>query len=250
MGSVAQFVAADVALSRLSLLAGGGREADAALSCDQYRRESLVKGADLASPDPALILGGWACQTTTMANGDLRCIGFLLPGDVIDAAYVAAASGRHIHAITPIAIARHDALSAAMTPAHPCGLYGAVHQLCEARRLDHIVRLSTMQAYAAVAHLFMELHDRMASVGLVSGGRFNMPLSQRAMAMFLGMSGVHVNRTLQQLVRDKLVWTGPGWAEVSDPAQLAEKIGCASSFSHLSARRAAGPASADSRRTA
>lgn len=177
MVSVAQFVPADVALGRLTSLAEPQPEWSAPVHYEAYKRQSLSKGADLGLNEPALILAGWACQHTEMANGVLRSVGFLLPGDVIDASFVGAAPGRHVRAVTPVYIARHDELSSLLKPAHSSGLYRALHLLDEARRLDHIVRLSTLHAYEALAHLFMEFHDRMDSVGLVSDGRFGMPLS-------------------------------------------------------------------------
>jgi CRP-like cAMP-binding protein len=63
----------------------------------------------------------------------------------------------------------------------------------------------------------LELRHRLSNAGLVSGWRFPMPLTQEQLADTLGLSIVHVNRTLQQLRREKLVDLKRGWIELLDP---------------------------------
>jgi CRP-like cAMP-binding protein len=71
--------------------------------------------------------------------------------------------------------------------------------------LDHIVRLGRQSAYERTAHLFLELRERLAVVGMIQGDTFVLPLTQDQMAEILGLSVVHVNRTLQQMRRDGLI---------------------------------------------
>jgi DNA-binding transcriptional regulator YhcF (GntR family) len=55
----------------------------------------------------------------------------------------------------------------------------------------------------------------------VSGNRFRMPLTQEIMADALGLSLVHVNRTLQQLRREKLIEMKAGSVCLLRPRALA-----------------------------
>ena len=71
--------------------------------------------------------------------------------------------------------------------------------------LDHVVRLGRQTAYERVAHLLLELNQRMLTVGLSQGGAYDAPLTQEVMADALGLSVVHINRTLQQLRRDRMI---------------------------------------------
>jgi CRP-like cAMP-binding protein len=50
-----------------------------------------------------------------------------------------------------------------------------------------------------------ELYVRLNAVGLASNFTFALPLTQQALAEATGLSAVHVNRTLSQLKRDRLV---------------------------------------------
>ena len=56
-----------------------------------------------------------------------------------------------------------------------------------------------VDALERLAHLFCEIACRMDAVGLGAGGRYEMPLTQAEIGDLLGLSVVHVNRTLQQL---------------------------------------------------
>jgi CRP-like cAMP-binding protein len=53
------------------------------------------------------------------------------------------------------------------------------------------------------------MHDRLAAVGLADEQAFPIPLTQEMLADTLGLSIVHVNRTLQRMRKDRLVeWRG------------------------------------------
>ena len=65
--------------------------------------------------------------------------------------------------------------------------------------------LGQRPAISRMAHLFCELHARLGVVGLARGNSFDFPLTQRELGDCLGLTVVHVNRTLQQLRRQGLV---------------------------------------------
>ena len=50
-----------------------------------------------------------------------------------------------------------------------------------------------------MAHLFCELHARLSLVGLTEEGRFALDLTQDELSQCLGITAVHVNRTLKDL---------------------------------------------------
>lgn len=69
--------------------------------------------------------------------------------------------------------------------------------------------LGRRDAYARIAHLLCELVTRMAVVGLATDHTVRLPLTQEEVADALGLSTVHVNRTLQQLRSEGLItWEG------------------------------------------
>jgi DNA-binding transcriptional regulator LsrR (DeoR family) len=56
-----------------------------------------------------------------------------------------------------------------------------------------------------MAHLFCELFLRLEVAGKTSGLSYEFPLTQEQVASCLGLTQVHVNRTLQQLRRRGLI---------------------------------------------
>ncbi|MET0273464.1 MAG: Crp/Fnr family transcriptional regulator, partial [Phenylobacterium sp.] len=87
---------------------------------------------------------------------------------------------------------------------------------------DHMVRLGRQTAYERVAHFLLELRGRLQIAGLGDAQRFPMPLTQEVLADVLGLSIVHVNRTLQQLRRERLIELRSGVAILLQPDVLAQ----------------------------
>ena len=95
----------------------------------------------------------------------------------------------------------------------------AVDRAC-AREL--VVSLGARDAVQRLAHLLCELHFRLSTVGMVTSGvQFELPMTQAEIGEALGLSTVHVNRTIQQLRRRKLVAMGHRTVAILDVAGLA-----------------------------
>jgi CRP-like cAMP-binding protein len=74
----------------------------------------------------------------------------------------------------------------------------ALH-LAQERRYEDIIRLGRRSALQRLADLLLELHDRLAEIGMVDERGFYLPLTQEHLADALGLSVVHVNRSLKTL---------------------------------------------------
>ena len=64
---------------------------------------------------------------------------------------------------------------------------------------ERVVSLGRRAAIERMAHLLCELHARLRMVGLADEKSFPLPLTQADLGEALGLSSVHVNRTLQEL---------------------------------------------------
>jgi CRP-like cAMP-binding protein len=78
------------------------------------------------------------------------------------------------------------------------------------RLIDQTVRVGRLLAHERMAHLALDLYRRHDRAGFCMAQSFPMPLTQEVIGDVLGMSTVHVNRTLQQLRRDGLLKTAGG----------------------------------------
>lgn len=188
-------------------------------------RVVLAKGLEPAPKIEGVffILDGWACEARVLTGGRRQIFNLLLPGDVAGCL----PDGATIRYQPQIfALTRVIAVDAGSL----CGLE-AIHQaMAEAQRnarnrtFDHIVRLGSHTAYESVAHLLLEVHGRLAEVGLASDGRFELPIGQDQIGQLLGLSGMHVNRTMAKLKGAGWLKMGPGWVALPRLSELAELV--------------------------
>lgn len=183
------------------------------------RRDILLEGEPLISP--AIILSGWACRTRLLADGRRQILGFYLPGDIIGmcrqpepvAISVVSAITDVIlcDAPPPRTTAESDELGRA---------YAICAALDEAYLLNQIARLGRQTAYERLAHLMLEFWERLKNAGLIAGNRFPMPLTQEYLGDTLGLTSVHINRTLQQLRREHMLEAVGGHVTLIKPGAL------------------------------
>jgi CRP-like cAMP-binding protein len=174
---------------------------------------------------PHFILTGWACRMRELGNGRCQIVNILLPGDAIGlhrqsrllapAHVVAVTSMRTIEA-PEIAIAWRDR---ERVPGLATALDLAVAEE-EFFLMGQIMRLGRQTAYERVAHLFMELDYRLTGRGLSTNNSFPLPLTQEVLADAVGLSVVHVNRTLQQMRREGFIELARGRLKLLDREAL------------------------------
>src|SRR5215204_2748790 len=87
---------------------------------------------------------------------------------------------------------------------------------------EWMVGLGRREAYGRVAHLLCELYVRLRSVGLSNGHAYDLPLTQAELGDALGISTVHVNRSLQDLRGEELITLQAGSVAVLDWDRLKE----------------------------
>ena len=91
-----------------------------------------------------------------------------------------------------------------------------------ANHRQRIVGMGRLSALQHLAHLFCELCDRLNVVGLAPDCEFDLPLSQTMLADALGLTPVHINRTLQELRGRGLVRLAAHRLKILDRPALAE----------------------------
>jgi Crp-like helix-turn-helix domain len=85
---------------------------------------------------------------------------------------------------------------------------------------EWMVGIGRRLAFSRIAHLFCELIVRMQAVGLCSEYTIELPLTQSDTADAVGISTVHVNRTLQELRRKGLIKFAGGTLTAMDWPRL------------------------------
>ena len=193
------------------------------------RREIVHEGEAVAGI--WTMRAGWAALVRHFADGRRQVQHLLLPGDPLplerDAAYPAT-----IVALTPVTLIDLDGMwlpdPALLDDALRRHTMATVHRL-----LDATARLGRQVAIERFAHLLLELRDRLRGVGLASDTHFKMPLTQEMLADTLGLTSVHVNRTLQMMRQLQLIELEGRAVTLLLPAELARMADYASPTDHL-----------------
>jgi CRP-like cAMP-binding protein len=77
---------------------------------------------------------------------------------------------------------------------------------CEAAMYaERLIGIGRQSAIERVAHFLLELLTRLRVIGLADERSFRMPLTQEQLGDILGLTAIHVSRTLRQLRADGLV---------------------------------------------
>jgi CRP-like cAMP-binding protein len=145
------------------------------------------------------LISGWAAEQVVLSDGRRQVTGLFLAGErIIPSPLSQRENASSLLAITPLQLRFEE------MPAAEAGL-----ELLRAELHRHlsqwfraVVRLGSMTAYEKTANLLLEIAERSGPSG---GESIDFPLTQELLGDLLGLSQVHVNRTLQQLRRDGLI---------------------------------------------
>ncbi len=199
------------------------------------REDILVQGE--ASTRIGVLAEGWAFAYKLLPDGRRQIIGFLLPGSMIGVSFLL--FGRTDYSVATVTACTVDLInpervqSALRTRPRIGELLFRALQVEALRTAHQLVCLGRGTARERLAVLLIELMSRLEALELAHDGAFQMPLSQEILADALGLSAVHVNRTLQVLRRLGVITTEGGWVRVNDAERLARIAGGLSETSHL-----------------
>ena len=157
----------------------------------------------------ALLIDGFACSSKTTDAGKRQILSVHIPGDIPDL------QSLHLHVmdhdVTTLSRATmgfisHDALRS-LTRQRPTVAEALWREtLIDAAVFrEWIVNVGRRSALVRLAHLLAEIGRRLQSLGLASGDRFELPMTQLDIADALGLTPVHVNRVVQELRREGLL---------------------------------------------
>lgn len=202
-------------------------------------KQDLIKEGD--RPEVVfLLVEGWACRYKILPDGRRQIMAYLVPGDLCDV---------HIfilkqmdHSMGLLSDAKVAAISKGKMlkvfderPALGRALWWST-LTDEAVLREWLVNLGQRDAYERIAHLLAELWLRLRMVGRTAGGEFILPLTQADLGDTLGLTPVHVNRTLQRLRLEKLIDLAKGHLRIPDLPKLMAVTQFEPNYLHLDAR--------------
>lgn len=191
-----------------------GPEELACLDEMQSRRRAVSALTDLVHEGQTghhafILQTGWAISYKMVPNGGRQIIGFPLPGNFMGLRSVLLRTSDHSFACMT------DAVVSEVSPPRMIELFHRFPRLAtailwavsrdEAMVVEHLVNIGRRTAIERLAHLFIEIGQRLKMVDLVSSTSFACPLNQYVLAEALGLTAIHANRVLRQLRERELI---------------------------------------------
>ncbi len=174
----------------------------------------------------ALLVNGFATRFNMTDDGGRQTTAIHLPGDFVDLeTFPLAALDHSIDALsdcTVLHFPHEKLLDITQKLPHLTRLLWMLTLLDAAIVRRWLVSKGRTSAESHMAHLICELYLRMESVGLASAHKMDLPMTQEQLSDVLGLSPVHVNRTLRRLRDLGLVTWAGGLVEILEWQQLAE----------------------------
>lgn len=156
-----------------------------------------------------LLIDGWLGRAVDMQMGARVITALHVPGDFADLhGFTLKHLDHDLVALTDsiVAIVPHDRLTKVTIEfPHLSRIYWFTTNVDAAIHRQWAVSLGRRNAIARMAHLFCELFLRLEVAGRTSGPSYDLQLTQEQLASCLGLTQVHVNRTLQALRRQELI---------------------------------------------
>jgi CRP/FNR family transcriptional regulator, anaerobic regulatory protein len=192
-------------------------------------RADIIQADEVGGPVYTLF-EGWAIRYHRMPNGGRQILDIILPGDTIGLA--SAVLGRVKHSVQAITSSTLCVLRGRdfsdLFSGHPALALNILQtRVEEEQRMDiRLALLGRSIAEQRIAYLMLETFDRLRQRGLVNGGSTcPFPLQRRDLADAVGLSRVHVARTLESLRERKLAAIQHGTLVIFDRANLTQLAG-------------------------
>ncbi|MEP9360045.1 Crp/Fnr family transcriptional regulator [Sphingomonas sp. KR3-1] len=171
-----------------------------------------------------LLLEGLMCRYKDLNDGQRQISELHVAGDFVDLhSFTLKRLDHNIMALTAckIAVVPHERLQL-LSHDHPhlTRLYWFTTNMDAAVHREWELSLGRRSAIARIAHLLSETHVRLGLVGLTNGLEFRLPLTQVDLAECVGLTPVHVNRTLKLLREDRVADMQRGRVRIFDLERL------------------------------
>ena len=218
-------------LRRLRVMAGIEEEDIQAIralpvSVRTYRpNQPIVRDGERPS-ECCLIVEGFCVRTKTTSTGQRQILSIHIPGEIPDL------QSLHLHVMD------HDLVTLTECTLGFIG-HGALRDITRRRPnvaevlwrdilvdaamfREWIVNVGQRPALNRLAHIIVELRERLRVIERVEDKGFEMPLTQEQIGEAMGVTAVHANRIIKQLREDNVADLYRGRVTVLDEAKLQE----------------------------
>ncbi|WP_404378544.1 Crp/Fnr family transcriptional regulator [Caenispirillum salinarum] len=185
----------------------------------------LPPGADLAAQGVPLrslcmVIDGWLAFYELLEDGRRQVLHIVVPGDVLVPPSPGDDVPYGIQSVVPSLVCHAPPPSAHGESPETAAMSMAVTSRNAALAYGHLTALGRRTARERVAYLLVELYTRCRAV-MPPDRALRIPLTQAVLGDALGLTSVHVNRTLRRLRAEDLLTYDAGCLRLLDPDRLA-----------------------------
>ena len=187
----------------------------------RYQAGHVLLFEDDDAPMLFVVENGWAAALRNLADGAEQILDLFIPGQIIGLREVTSdESILSYHALTDldVRLIRKSDMQELIKDCSSIGelIFHAISRE-ESWLLDRITALAQRDAAQRLVHLLLELADRISmNSGEATGSDFEMPLTQEQLGSIVGITPVHVSRTLKKLKEEGLVTFDNGSVRILD----------------------------------
>lgn len=183
-----------------------------------------------------LVDSGIVSRHKTLPNGARQILSFHFPGDMVDlqsALVIVADHGIRTHTPTTIVTIAHSDILRLAADYPALGRAFWFDTLLEAAIFrEWTVNVGRRNTRQRTAHLLLEFAARLDAVGLSDGDTFLLPVSQTDLSDALGITSVHLNRTLQWMRGERLIRTLSRTVTIENRAEMMALSGFDPTYLH------------------
>ncbi|NGP18500.1 Crp/Fnr family transcriptional regulator [Devosia aurantiaca] len=183
-----------------------------------------------ALQDVSVLLSGWICHFRLLGNGRRQITTLVVPGDFVDFGFLVGT----VSSLQCVTTA-HSQIGRIRTRAFgklalqfPALLRASQRAAAVDAAIgrERIISLGVRTAAERLASILCELWFRLSAIGLTSAeGSYDLPMTQAELGAAVGLSTVHVNRTLQSLRRTGAISLQSGKVWIRDLEKLTALAG-------------------------
>jgi CRP-like cAMP-binding protein len=191
-----------------------------------YREnQAVLRDGDRPS-ECCVIVEGFCVRSKTILDGKRQILSIHIPGDLPDLQSLHLESMDHdLVALSncTLAFIAHTTIKELIRIRPTVGDIFWRDTLVDAAVFrEWIVNVGQRAAHNRLAHIIVELRERLRMIGRVTGNAFEMPLTQEQIGEAMGVTSVHTNRILRQLRLDGVLELHRGTVRILNEYKLQE----------------------------
>ena len=186
-------------------------------------RDAVIVSPEMPEPPVLFVRRGMAYSSTPLTNGRRAITDLFLTGDIIEVEHaVAARSSLELRAASGFSYSVLTPTKLRDLMANYQVALSVISLLTEERRRRerHLIALTCLDARARIAGVLLGIYERLWRHGLITQPSFNLPLTQDQIADHVGLTAVHVSRTLGWLHKEQLVLVARRIVIITDLVRL------------------------------